>query len=102
VSFKSEAHVPVFQRVFCLNILIFLYIFGGLDWVGHSFDYVAHFVFLRDVWIRIQRSAVANKRAPNLATHLPHLATHLPNLASYLPNFAIHLPLSKHGADPYQ
>ncbi len=25
---------------------------GGLDWVGDSFAYVAHFVFLRDVWIR--------------------------------------------------
>jgi hypothetical protein len=26
----------------------FLYIFGGLECVGYSFAYVAHFVFLRD------------------------------------------------------
>jgi hypothetical protein len=29
-------------------ILFFLYV-GGLECVGHSFAYVAHFVFLRDV-----------------------------------------------------
>jgi hypothetical protein len=28
----------------------------------HSFAYVAHFVFLRDVWIRTQRAAVAIRR----------------------------------------
>jgi hypothetical protein len=45
--------------------------------VGHSFAYVAHFVFLRDVWIRTQRAAVAY--ATNLATHLPsHNLTRLP------------------------
>ncbi len=40
-----------------LSILTyFLYVFfGGLEGVGHSFAYVAHFVFLRDVWIRTQR-----------------------------------------------
>jgi hypothetical protein len=26
------------------------YFFGRLECVGHSFAYVAHFVFLRDVW----------------------------------------------------
>ncbi len=45
--------------------------FGGLECVGHSFAYVAHFVFLGDVWIRTQRAAVASKGASNLATHLP-------------------------------
>jgi hypothetical protein len=39
--------------------------------VGHSFANVAHFVFLRDVWIRPERIAVASRRATNLATHLP-------------------------------
>jgi hypothetical protein len=38
-------------------------------YVGHSFTYVAYFVFLRDVWIRTQRAAVASRRATNLATH---------------------------------
>jgi hypothetical protein len=33
--------------------------------------YVAHFVFLRDVWIGTQRAAVGSRRATNLATHLP-------------------------------
>jgi hypothetical protein len=45
--------------------------FGELVCVGHSFVYVAHFVFLRDVWIRTQRAAVASRCATNLATHLP-------------------------------
>jgi hypothetical protein len=39
-----------------VSILCFLYFFGGLEWVGRSFAYVAHFVFLRDVWIRTQAS----------------------------------------------
>ncbi len=29
----------------------FVYFFGGLDCVSHSLAYIAHFVFLRDVWI---------------------------------------------------
>jgi hypothetical protein len=62
----------------------FGYIFLGLECVGHSFAYVAHFVFLRDVWIRTQRAALADRSATNLATHLPTyppipliIATHL-------------------------
>ncbi len=39
--------------------------------VSHSFAYVAHFVSLRDVWIRTQRAAVAAGAVPNLATHFP-------------------------------
>jgi hypothetical protein len=45
-----------------------VYFFGGLDFVGHSFAYVVHFVFLGDVW---SRAAVASRCATNLATHLP-------------------------------
>ncbi len=52
------------------NIFIFYFV-GGLECVGHSFAYVAHFVFLGDVWIRTQRAAVASRCAINLATHLP-------------------------------
>jgi hypothetical protein len=37
--------------------------FGGLECVGHFFAYVAHFVLLRDVWVRIQRAAVSSSRA---------------------------------------
>ncbi len=33
-----------------------VYFFGGLECVGYSFAYVAHFVSLRDVWIRTQGS----------------------------------------------
>ncbi len=73
-----------------------IYFFGGRECVGHSFAYVAHFVFLRDVWIRAQRAAVASTNLathiPNLATRLPDLATHLPDLATHLPNLATRLP----------
>jgi hypothetical protein len=37
------------------NILSFCIFFGGVECVGHSFVSVAHFIFLRDVWIRTQR-----------------------------------------------
>jgi hypothetical protein len=33
--------------------------------IGHSFAYVAHFVFLEDVWIRTQRAAVAGASHPS-------------------------------------
>jgi hypothetical protein len=48
-----------------------LNVFGGLEWVGHAFAYIAHLVFLRYVWIRTQRAAAANRRTVNLVTHLP-------------------------------
>jgi hypothetical protein len=43
--------------------------------------YIAHFVFLRDVWIRTQRAALAGRRAINLApisliSHLISLLSH--------------------------
>ncbi len=66
--------------------------FCGLECVGQSFAYVAHFVFLRNVWIRTPAESCRESRhATNLATHLPDLATHLPNLATHLPNLATHL-----------
>ncbi len=46
-----------------------VYFFGGLECVGHSFAFVAHLWFLRDVWIRTQSTAVASWRATDLATH---------------------------------
>jgi hypothetical protein len=33
--------------IYELKALIFVYFFGGLECVGHSLAYVAHFVFLR-------------------------------------------------------
>jgi hypothetical protein len=56
--------------IFSLNketAMVFLYfLFDGLECVGHSFAYVAHFLFLIDVWIR---AAAASSRATNLHTH---------------------------------
>ena len=39
---------------------------------------VARFVFLRDVWIRTQRAALASRCVTNLATNLPNKLPHLP------------------------
>ncbi len=65
--------------------IFFVYFFGGLQCVGHSFAYVAHLVFSVDIYIRTQRAAAESRRASNLVTHLPNLATHLlPDLASHL------------------
>ncbi len=48
-----------------------VYFFGGLEGIGHFFTYVAHFVFLRGVWIRTQRAAVASMQAryPSPSSH---------------------------------
>jgi hypothetical protein len=49
-----------------------MFFFGGLDFVSHSFAYVAHYMnFFRDVWIQTISAAVASERATNLATHPP-------------------------------
>ncbi len=43
----------IFLYIFCIFFVYFLYIFlVELECVGHSFANVAHFDFLRDVWIR--------------------------------------------------
>jgi hypothetical protein len=64
----------------------FLYIFfSGLECVGHSFAYAAHFIFLRDIWIRTQRAAVASRRGTNLTTRLP-LSHPSPYVAAHLSN----------------
>ncbi len=47
----------------------YIIFFGGLECVGHSFAYVAHLWFLRNVWIRTQSAAAASWRATDLATH---------------------------------
>jgi hypothetical protein len=54
---------------------LFFNFFGRLQCVGDSFAYVAHYLYLRYVRIRTQRTAVANRRATNLATHLPTNST---------------------------
>ncbi len=58
------------DKNFILFFLYIFFIFGGLKCVGHSLDYVSHFVFLKHVWIRTQIVAVASRCATNLATHL--------------------------------
>ncbi len=82
---------------------IFFIFFGGLECVGHSFVYVAHFVFLRDVLIRTQRAAVASRRyqlshssPSNLATHLPPVSHPSPSTLPISLNLATHLPQLSH------
>jgi hypothetical protein len=54
-------------------ILVFVYFFGGLQCVGHSFAFVAHKGILRIVffWIRTQSAALGSGRATNL-DHIHH------------------------------
>jgi hypothetical protein len=42
------------------SLLFFCIFFGRLECVDHSLAYVAYLVFLKDVWIRTQRAAVAS------------------------------------------
>ncbi len=61
----------IFFHYVCLSLHYFIFIFCGLECVGHSFAYIAHFVFLKIVRIRNQRAAVVSRFAAKLATHLP-------------------------------
>ncbi len=103
---KENDRVTVLYKVpFSEVTILFCIFFGGLQCVSHSFAYVSHLWFLRDVWIRTQSAAVASGRAadlainpPNLATNPPNvatnppLATNPPNAANNPPNLATNLP----------
>ncbi len=66
---------PVVLLEFSLvNSLLFCRFFSGLECVGHSFAYVANFIFLRDVWIRTQWADVASRRAYQLSHPSPPLS----------------------------
>ncbi len=74
---KGLLKAPVRNEKKCTEsptIDFLVYFFGGLECFCHSFAYVVHFVFLRDVWFRTQRAAVASRRAINLATYHPELS----------------------------
>ncbi len=51
---QKEEKLEVRNRHFKLILILIKYflceIFGGLEYFGHFFAYVAHFVFLKDVW----------------------------------------------------
>jgi hypothetical protein len=51
----------------------FLHFFGGMECVGHPYAYVAHFVFLRDVWIRTQTAAIASRRTTTVTKPPNHI-----------------------------
>jgi hypothetical protein len=67
----KEAHAAFPPVPFIPRETLFCKFFGGLECVGHFYVYVAHFVFLRDVWIQTQRAPVASRCATKLSTHLP-------------------------------
>ncbi len=62
--------------------------YGGLECVGHSYAYVAHLSFTRDLWIRTQSAAVASCRATDLATY-PNTTSEWMPKAIELPQFMI-------------
>jgi hypothetical protein len=53
--------------------------------VGHFFAYVAHFLFLKDVWIRTQRAAVASRCATKYQLSQPPLSH--PSTVIYVQRF---------------
>ncbi len=61
--------------------LFFLFV-GGLECVGHSIVYVAHVVYVRDVWFRTQRAAARKQERYQLSHPSPYSATHLPVLST--------------------
>jgi hypothetical protein len=63
---------PLFIPFSSLSSISLNYFFVGLECVGHSFAYVAHFAFLGDIWIRTLNAAVASRCATKLATHHPN------------------------------
>jgi hypothetical protein len=76
------------SKVFCIFV-------GGLEFVGHSFAYVAHFVYLRDIWIRTQRAGKLEGRGDeNAPPPSPKRKLHKnsvnPQLASRTANWVRH------------
>ena len=59
-TFRAVFWIIYNVKVFLWNLL---YIFGGIECVGHTFAYVALLLCLKDGWIRTQSVAVANGRA---------------------------------------
>jgi hypothetical protein len=64
---SAKARIPIFDPFVSLPFLFYFYFifYFYLECAGHSFAYVAHSIFLRDVWIRTPRAAVASRRATN-------------------------------------
>ncbi len=66
---KSERGQPPLLKLFIFYF--FVYFFGRLECVGHFFLLMSPILdLMRDVWIQIQKAAVASRRDINLATHL--------------------------------
>ncbi len=84
----------LFFKSVCRFLNFILIFFDGLECIGLFFAYVAHVIFLRSVWIRTQRAAVANRSAILLATHLPNLFIHLPPYSPISLNSPISLTYS--------
>ncbi len=72
------------------NNFFFVYFFGRLECVGHSFAYVAHLWFLRDVWIRTKSAPIPHLATPPLASH-PSLTYSHPSLRGIIKRLAIFL-----------
>jgi hypothetical protein len=80
-----------------------VYFLGELECVGHSFAFIAHFVFLTDVWIRTQRAA-GHPSPYQFSPHLAKLSHPSPwtwppislNLAPISLNLATYLPKLSH------
>ncbi len=83
MGLDPEQQKIYYGQVMRRTFFFFVYFFGGLECVGHSFAYVAHLWFLRDVWIRTQSADVASWRATDLATHPSHPNIDIPNLSWY-------------------
>ncbi len=85
-STHSKQLIPFFK-------CFFVNFFGGLEFVGHSFAYVAHFVLMGDVWIRTQRACRSKQVRYKHSHPSPHIQPPIsPQLNHLSPhNLAIHL-----------
>jgi hypothetical protein len=84
--------IIIAAKIFFKKILFFLFIFGGLECVGHFFAQVAHFmIFEGCLDSKPERElAVTSRVGTNLATHPSHLATHPSHLATHPSHLATH------------
>jgi hypothetical protein len=83
--------IIIAAKIFIKKIQFFLFIFGGLECVGH-FAQVAHFmIFEGCLDSKPERElAVTSRVGTNLATHPSHLATHPSHLATHPSHLATH------------
>ncbi len=82
---KEKESLSTQNQLLSSEIFLFYLFFVGLECVGHSFAYVAHFVFLRNVWIRTHKyKKIQIWRQQNAQSYVQYTVDYRSYQTSYL------------------